>query len=68
MSIQLLPGKLKWYDTTVLPFVIDCKLARTYSEYKGGVVQAVVKWFCFLLHITILAYLLNCTSHYQSRG
>ena len=51
------------YDTTVLPFVIDCKLAK-----KGTVVQAVVWWFCSSLHATILVYLLNCTSQYQSHG
>ena len=41
-------------DTTVLLFVIDCKLARTYTPNKGGVVQAVVWWFHSSLHATIL--------------
>ena len=40
-------------DTTVLPFVIDCRLI----ENKGSVVQAVVKLLCSSLHATILVYL-----------
>ena len=32
---------------------------------KGGVVQAVVWLFRFLLDITTLVYLLNCTSHFN---
>jgi len=35
---------------------------------KGHVVQALVWLFHFSLHVTVPVHLLNCTSHYQSRG
>ena len=43
-------------DTTVLPFVMDCKLAKTYIANQGGVALVVVSLFAAA---TILVYLLS---------
>ena len=63
ISAKLLKSGIECLGSTPLH-----TLGTRVRRIKGGVVEVVMWLFRSSLHTTILAYLLNCTSHYQPRG